>query len=107
MKNTIVHKLSELPKQTSTDWKRVDAFTEQQLVENAQQDLETFIADGAFWKNAQCIEPKLHKERITLYLDEDILEWLRHMGRGYQTRINKILRTCMLAYKTKSHRHIK
>jgi len=107
MKNTVIHKLNELPKQTDTDWERVDAFTEQQLIKNAQQDLETFIADDAFWKNAQYVKPKPHKERITLYLDEDILIWLRHMGRGYQTRINKILRTCMLAYDAESHKQVK
>jgi len=51
MKNTVIHKLNKLPEQTSTDWKRVDAFTEQQLIENAQQDLETFLADDSFWEN--------------------------------------------------------
>ena len=105
MKNIVTHKPSELPKQSGTDWKRVDALTEQQLIDNAEQDLDSFIADDAFWEKAQCIEPKQNKERITLYLDEDVLNWLRHIGRGYQTRINKILRTCMLAYKSKNDKN--
>ena len=104
MKHTVTHKLSELPKQSDTDWKRVDALTEQQLTENAEQDLDSFIADEDFWTQAQLIEPKPHKERITLYLDEDVLNWLRHVGRGYQTRINKILRACMLSYQDKNHK---
>jgi len=107
MKNTVVHKLSELPEQTDTDWQRVDAFTEQQLIENAQQDLDSFIADNTFWEEAQWIESKPQKERITLCLDDDVLNWLRHMGKGYQTRINKILRTCMLTYKAKNRKNDK
>jgi uncharacterized protein (DUF4415 family) len=32
------------------------------------------------------------KERITVRLDHDILDWLQAQGRGYQTRIHAILR---------------
>lgn len=29
---------------------------------------------------------------ISLRIDRDVLEWLRERGRGYQTRINTVLR---------------
>jgi uncharacterized protein (DUF4415 family) len=29
-------------------------------------------------------------------LDADIIEWLKHSGKGYQTRLNAILRQAML-----------
>jgi len=29
---------------------------------------------------------------IILRLDHDVLEWFRHAGRGYQTRINAVLK---------------
>ena len=32
------------------------------------------------------------KDVITLRLDHDVLEWLRSTGKGYQTRINQVLR---------------
>jgi uncharacterized protein (DUF4415 family) len=32
------------------------------------------------------------KERVTLRLDADLLAWFRGQGRGYQSRINAILR---------------
>jgi uncharacterized protein (DUF4415 family) len=35
------------------------------------------------------------KERITIRLDADILEWLKNQGPGYQTKINTILRNEM------------
>jgi len=37
------------------------------------------------------------KESITLRLDQDVLAWFRAMGRGYQTRINAVLKSYMEA----------
>ena len=50
-----------------------------------------------FWKNAQrgrFFRPV--KESTTVRLDADILAWLKSAGKGYQTRINAILRHAML-----------
>jgi uncharacterized protein (DUF4415 family) len=35
------------------------------------------------------------KQQLTIRLDKDVLAWLRAAGRGYQTRINHILRAAM------------
>ena len=37
------------------------------------------------------------KKSVTLRLDADILEWLKSSGKGYQTKINSILRKAMTA----------
>lgn len=37
------------------------------------------------------------KTSTTVRIDSDVLAWLRAQGRGYQTRINAILRREMLA----------
>lgn len=42
------------------------------------------------------------KTSTTVRLDSDVLAWLRSQGRGYQTRINAILRREMLAALKKS-----
>ena len=50
-----------------------------------------------FWKNA--IRNPFYKPTKTLTtvrLDADVLLWLRSKGKGYQTRINAILRDAML-----------
>jgi len=39
------------------------------------------------------------KKTITIRLDADLLEWLRSQ-KGYQTRINAVLRTYMEAHGT-------
>lgn len=41
------------------------------------------------------------KQQITAKLDADVLTWLKADGKGYQTRMNAILRQCMLADLTK------
>jgi uncharacterized protein (DUF4415 family) len=35
------------------------------------------------------------KESVTIRLDADVLAWLKQGGRGYQTRVNRILRAVM------------
>ena len=36
------------------------------------------------------------KKPLTLRVDADVLAWLKSQGKGYQTRINEILRSAML-----------
>lgn len=37
------------------------------------------------------------KKQVTIKLDADILQWLKSSGKGYQTRLNAILRQSMLS----------
>lgn len=48
--------------------------------------------DDSFWANAVIEFPK-RKKPVTLRLDADVLEWFKSTGKGYQTRINAVLRT--------------
>ena len=36
------------------------------------------------------------KQQLTVGLDADVVAWLRRQGRGYQTRLNRVLREAML-----------
>ncbi|MFN8466408.1 MAG: BrnA antitoxin family protein [Caldilineaceae bacterium] len=47
--------------------------------------------DEQFWQNAELVLPPT-KERITLRLDREVLDYFRRSGSGYQTRINAVLR---------------
>jgi uncharacterized protein (DUF4415 family) len=51
--------------------------------------------DEAFWKDAKVVWPT-RKTIVTMRLDADLLAWFRQQ-RGYQTRINAILRAYMRA----------
>jgi uncharacterized protein (DUF4415 family) len=47
--------------------------------------------DKAFLKKATTAWPPA-KKQLTIRLDADVLDWLKGHGKGYQTRINRILR---------------
>jgi uncharacterized protein (DUF4415 family) len=50
--------------------------------------------DKSFYKKATEAWPP-SKQQLTIRLDADVLRWLKAHGRGYQTRINRILRAAM------------
>jgi uncharacterized protein (DUF4415 family) len=52
----------------------------------------------SFWDNAHIEYPE-SKKPVTLRMDRDVLEWFKAKGKGYQTRINAVLRTYMEAHK--------
>jgi len=53
-----------------------------------------------FWKKAELRMPE-KEGSVTIRLDHDVVTWFRGMGRGYQTKINAVLRAYM-----ESTRHI-
>jgi len=65
--------LSEIPEMSATEWK------------NAER--------GHFYRPVQ--------RQITARVDADVIEWLKSHGKGYQSRMNAILRREMLG---SSHR---
>ena len=50
--------------------------------------------DNSFYAKATEAWPPA-EQQLTLRLDADVLHWLKAHGRGYQTRINRILRAAM------------
>ena len=50
--------------------------------------------DKTFLKMATVAWPPV-KKQLTIRLDADVLDWLKGHGKGYQTRINRILRVVM------------
>jgi len=47
----------------------------------------------------QGLKPAPAKAQVTIRVDRDVLAWFRKQGRGYQTRINTLLRAYMEAHK--------
>jgi uncharacterized protein (DUF4415 family) len=46
------------------------------------------------------MKPFARKQQITLRIDEDVLEWFKRRGAGYQTHINELLREYMKAHQS-------
>ncbi|GHV94984.1 hypothetical protein AGMMS50293_13040 [Spirochaetia bacterium] len=60
----------------------------------AEQLARMWPAHSEFWK----IEPV--KVPLSIKVDADVLAWFKAGGRGYQTRMNAVLREAMLHSKT-------
>ena len=78
-----------------TDWDRLRSRSERQIRTGIRNDPEAQPTDAEFWKKARVVLPAA-KQTVTIRLDSDLLEWLRR-EKGYQTRINAVLRTYMKA----------
>lgn len=49
------------------------------------------------WRNA--VVGKFYrpiKQQLTLRVDADVIDWFKSQGKGYQTRINELLRDVMM-----------
>jgi len=85
-----------------TDWNHLRALSGRQIRQAIESDPEARPTDAEFWKKARVVIPAA-KQTITIRLDADLLEWLRKQ-KGYQTRINAVLRTFMDANLTSGRR---
>jgi uncharacterized protein (DUF4415 family) len=72
-------------------------LTGAQVRKGIEEDPDARPTDEEFWKGARIVLPQ-PKETMTIRVDADVLEWFRKEGRGYQTRINAILRSYMRAH---------
>jgi uncharacterized protein (DUF4415 family) len=75
-----------------TDWGKVDKKSDGDADTSDIQLLES-----AFFKNAE-LHMRPNKQSLTVRLDVDVLKWFRNQGKGYQTKINAILRLYMEAH---------
>jgi uncharacterized protein (DUF4415 family) len=67
--------------------------------------LDTLPDDQIDLSDMPELDPSLYrpvKKTASVRLDADVLAWLRSFGKGYQSRMNAILRHEMLAYKAKA-----
>ncbi len=76
-----------------TDWKRFDADD----VDSYDDDPE----DAFDWTDAVIVR-RPSKAALSIRLDDDVVAFFKAGGRGYQTRINAVLRAWMEAQKARS-----
>jgi uncharacterized protein (DUF4415 family) len=79
--------------ESRTDWAAVKAMTEEELEASIAADPDD-VHEPIDWTQAvEGVPPR--KRDIHIRIDEDVLDWFRQAGRGYQTRINNVLRAFM------------
>lgn len=83
-----------MKKKSHTDWKHLASLEDDKI---DFTDIPRLGAD--FWKKAKLRVPE-KKDSVTIRLDHDVLNWFKKMGKGYQTRMNAVLRSY-----TEAHSH--
>ena len=91
-------KSSRPNRNTGTDWRRLRRASAVDIRKGIEADPDAQATDEEFWKQAKVVMPAA-KEIVTMRLDADLLRWFRRR-RGYQTRINAILRAYMKAHES-------
>ena len=86
------------PSVGATDWDRLGSLSDDAIKHALDSDPDARPTDVGFWKNAKIVLPA-PKQTVTIRLDADLLTWLRSQ-KGYQTRINAVLRAYMDAQKS-------
>jgi uncharacterized protein (DUF4415 family) len=66
-------------------------MTDAEIGSAVADDPDTFVPDADWISKARLVMPE-GKQMVTMRIDGDVLEWFRKTGRGYQTRINAVLR---------------
>lgn len=91
MKEKITRTTSGTRAKGATDFKRLRALRD------AEIDFSDIPRLGkSFWRAAKLSMPE-PKDRLTIRIDRDVVQWLKRRGPGYQTRINAVFRSYMEA----------
>ncbi|MBB4070627.1 uncharacterized protein (DUF4415 family) [Salinibacter ruber] len=75
-----------------TDWEALQEKTDEEIERAVEEDPDAVLLDEEWFEKAKLVVPASDKERITIRLDEDIVEHFKQGGPGYQSRINDVLR---------------
>jgi uncharacterized protein (DUF4415 family) len=83
---------SLVPIAGKTDFTRLDAMSNEEIEAGAKAPDAVAMTDQE-WAFMEIRRP--NKVPLSLKLDDDVLVWYRALGKGYQTKINAILRNYM------------
>jgi uncharacterized protein (DUF4415 family) len=78
--------------ESETDWQRVMSMSDGEI---DTSDIPALTDD--FFNNAQIRWPG-NKKQLTLRLDPDVVDYFKHLGKGYQRTMNNVLRKFMEAH---------
>jgi uncharacterized protein (DUF4415 family) len=77
--------------ETRSDWARAAAMTEEEI----ESDIASDPNEAGMVVDWDTVSVKLPEAKADLHMriDRDVLDFFRKTGRGYQTRINAVLRS--------------
>jgi len=86
-------KKSSISRKSKTDLKRLDAMKDEDIdFSDLPEATPEMFARGMVRRG---LKPVIRKKQLTVRMDSDVIEWFKNQGRGYQTKINSLLRAYM------------
>lgn len=76
-----------------TDWDYLDRVTDEEIAEAVARDPDAAPID-VDWSKAVLVVPA-KKTAISIRVDDDVLDYFKEQGAGYQRRMNAVLRSYM------------
>lgn len=97
--NTVRYSADEIRRmvsagETRSDWAKFDSLTDEEIEANMRDDPDWADFTDIDWSKATLVVP-VPKDPISIRLDSDVLDFFKASGKGYQTRINAVLRHYM------------
>lgn len=77
-----------------TNLARLDSITDEEIEAQMRDDPDWKDFIDIDWSNATIVYP-MPKNPVSIRLDADVLDFFKATGKGYQTRINAVLRHYM------------
>lgn len=79
--------------QSETDWKRVDAISDEAITEAVETDPDARLLDANDFKKMRRRGPQKapRKDRVTIRITPEVVAFFKDQGKGWQTRINEVL----------------
>ena len=88
------------PSSEKSDWRRIATQTDGEIRQAIRTDPDAApVVDSAWFKSARVVMPE-PKQAVSLRLDREVMEWFKGQGKGYQTRINAVLRAYVNAQRS-------
>ena len=75
---------------SQTDWARIRAMRDADINFSDSPEITPDMFVKAIVQRGG--QPVYRKTQLTLRVDRDVVDWFKGQGRGYQTRINALLR---------------
>jgi uncharacterized protein (DUF4415 family) len=77
-----------------TDFERLKTITDEEIDAMIRDDPDWAGFEEIGWSKAVVVYPQ-PKQAMSIRLDQDVLDFFKATGKGYQTRINAVLRHYM------------
>jgi uncharacterized protein (DUF4415 family) len=87
---------NSISNKSQTDWDKLEDMPDDEIDFSDVEEITPELFAQAIVRHG--LKPVPKKEQITLRVDSDVLRWFRSQGKGYQTKINDLLRAYMNAH---------